>query len=58
MSAAHEKMTILHAKVFSEVMPILTSDQQAVVQGKLAKSKLRMQKGITKLRSKMEESAK
>jgi hypothetical protein len=51
-------MTILHAKVFSEVMPILTSDQQAVVQGKLAKSKLRMQKGITKLRSKMEESAK
>ena len=54
MSAAQEKITILHAKVFSEVMPILTPDQQAVVQGRLAKSKLRMQKVITKLQSKLE----
>ena len=54
MSAAQEKMTILHAKVFSEVMPILTPDQQAVVQGRLAKSKLRMQKVITKLQSNLE----
>ena len=58
MSAAHEKMTILHAKVFSEVMPILTPDQQAVVKGRLAKSKLCMQKSITKLQSKMEASTK
>ena len=58
MSAAQEKMTILHAKVFSEVMPILTPDQQAVVQGRLAKSKLRMQKVITRLQSKMELPAK
>ena len=58
MSAAHEKMTILHAKVFSEVMPTLTPDQQAVVQGRLAKSKLRMQESITKLQSKMETSTK
>jgi hypothetical protein len=58
MSAAHEKMTILHAKVFSEVMPTLTPDQQAVVQGRLAKSKLRMQKSIAKLQSKMETSTK
>jgi Spy/CpxP family protein refolding chaperone len=54
MSAARERMAILHAKVFSEVMPILTPDQQAVVQGRLAKSKLRMQKVITKLQSKTE----
>ena len=54
MSAAQEKMTILHAKVFSEVMPILTPDQRAVVQGRLAKSKLRMQKVLTKLQSKLE----
>ncbi len=58
MSAAHEKMTILRAKVFSEVMPILTADQQAVVQGRLAKAKLRMQKSITKLQSKTEAPAK
>ena len=58
MSAAHEKMTILHSKVFSEVMPILTADQQAVVQGRLAKAKLRMQKSITKLQSKTEAPAK
>jgi Spy/CpxP family protein refolding chaperone len=54
MSAAQEKMTILHAKVFSEVMPILTPDQQAVVQGRLAKSKLRTHKVLTKLQSKLE----
>ena len=54
VSAAQEKMAILHAKVFSEVMPILTPDQQTVVQGRLAKSKLRMQKVITKLQSKLE----
>ena len=54
MSAAQEKMTVLHAKVFSEVMPILTPDQQAVVHGRLAKSKLHMQKIITKLQSKLE----
>jgi Spy/CpxP family protein refolding chaperone len=54
MSAAQEKMAISRAKVFSEVMPILTPDQQAVVQGRLAKSKLRMQKVITKLQSKPE----
>jgi Spy/CpxP family protein refolding chaperone len=58
MSAAQGRMTILHAKVFSEVMPILTPDQQAVVQGRLAKSKLRMQKVISKLQSKMEASTK
>ena len=54
MSAAQEKITILHAKVFSEVMPLLTPDQQAVVQGRVAKSKLRMQKVMTKLQSKLE----
>src|ERR1700690_1173640 len=54
VSAAREKMTILHAKIFSEVMPILTPDQQAVVQGRLAKSKLRMQRVMTKLQSKLE----
>jgi Spy/CpxP family protein refolding chaperone len=54
MPTAQEKMTILHAKVFSEVMPIVTPDQQAVVQGRLAKSKLRMQKVMTKLQSKLE----
>ena len=53
MSAAQEKMPILHAKVFSEVMPILTPDQQTVVHGRLAKSKLRMQKVMTKLQSKL-----
>ncbi|MGO9952877.1 MAG: Spy/CpxP family protein refolding chaperone [Dissulfurispiraceae bacterium] len=55
VSAAQEKMTILHAKVFSEVMPILTPDQQTVVQGRLAKSKLRMKKIITKLQAKQQE---
>jgi len=54
VSAAQEKMSILRAKVFSEVIPILTPDQQAVVQGRIAKSKLRMQKNIAKLQSKME----
>lgn len=54
MSAAQEKIAILRAKVFSEVMPILTPDQQAAVQGRLAKAKLRMQKAITKLQSKEE----
>jgi len=58
VSRAQEKMAISRAKVFSEVMPILTPDQQAVVQGRLAKSKLRMQKVISKLQSKMESSAK
>ena len=58
VSAAQEKTVILRAKVFSEVMPILTPDQQAVVKGRLAKSKLRMQKVISKLQSKMESSAK
>jgi periplasmic protein CpxP/Spy len=54
MSSAQEKMIILHAKVFGEIMPILTPEQQAVVQGRLAKSKLHMQKVITKLQSKLE----
>ena len=58
VSTAQEKMIILRAKVFSEVMPILTPDQQAVVKGRLAKSKLHMQKVISKLQSKMESSAK
>ena len=58
MSAAHEKMSTLHAKIFSEVIPILTSDQQAVVQGRLAKAKLHMQKDITKLQSKTEAPTK
>jgi Spy/CpxP family protein refolding chaperone len=58
VSAAGEKMAISRAKVFSEVMPILTADQQAVVQGRLAKSKLRMQKVIAKLQSKLEVSTK
>jgi len=58
MSAAREKMAILHAKVFSEVMPILTPDQQSVVQGRLAKAKLRMQKVITKLQTKSEAPTK
>lgn len=58
MSAAQEKMTVIHAKVFSEIMPILTPDQQAVVQGRLAKSKLRMQKAVTKLQEKRELPAK
>lgn len=53
MAAAQEKITILHAKVFSEVMTILTPDQQAVVHDRLAKSKLRMQKVMTKLQSKL-----
>ena len=58
MSAAREKMVLLHAKVFSEVMPILTPDQQAVVKGRLAKAKLRMEKVITKLQSKAEMQTK
>ena len=58
LSVAQEKMSILRAKVFSEVMPILTPDQQAVVQGRIAKSKLRMQKVITKLQTKMGASTK
>jgi Spy/CpxP family protein refolding chaperone len=58
VSAAQEKMAISRAKVFSEVMPILTPDQQAVVQGRLAKSKLRTQEVISKLQSKMESSTK
>jgi Spy/CpxP family protein refolding chaperone len=58
MSAARERMAILHAKVFSEVMPILTPDQQTVIQGRLAKSKLRMQRVIIKLQSKSEVPAK
>ncbi len=53
VSAAREKLIILRAKVFSEVMPILTPDQKAVVSGRLAKSKLRMQKAISKLESKL-----
>ena len=53
VSAAREKMIILRAKVFSEVMPILTPDQKAVVSGRLAKAKLRMQKAISKLESKL-----
>ncbi len=52
VSVAQEKMAILRAKVFSEVMPILTPDQQTVVSGRLAKAKLRMQKTITKLEEK------
>jgi len=53
VSAAQERMSVLHAKVFSEVMPILTPDQQVVVQGKLAQAKLRTQKAISKLESKL-----
>jgi Spy/CpxP family protein refolding chaperone len=53
VSSAQEKMIILRAKVFSEVMPILTPDQKAVVSGRLAKSKLRMQKVISKLEAKL-----
>jgi len=52
VSAAQEKMVILRAKVFSEVMPILTPDQKAVVSGRIAKSRLHMQKVISKLESK------
>jgi len=54
MAAAQEKMNILHAKVFSEVMSILTPDQQTVVQGRLAKAKLSTQKNIATLQSKMD----
>ena len=53
VSSAQEKMIILRAKVFSEVMPILTPDQKAVVSGRLAKSKLRMQKVISELEAKL-----
>ena len=58
MSAAQEKTVILHTKVFSEVMPILTPDQQAVVRGRLAKAKLRVEDIITKLQSKQGMQAK
>ncbi len=57
VAAAQEKMAILRAKVFSETMPILTPDQQTAVSGKLAQSKLRMQKEISKLESKRNPSA-
>ncbi len=53
LSASQEKMVILRAKIFSEVMPILTPDQQAVVSGRLAQHKLRMQKAVSKLESRL-----
>lgn len=53
LAAAQENRTVLRAKIFSEVMPVLTPDQQTTVQGKIAKANLRMQKAIARLQSKL-----
>jgi len=52
LSAAQQNMTVLRAEIFSQVMPVLTPDQQAVVKNKVAKISQRMQQTIAKLQAK------
>lgn len=53
LASAQSNMTVLRAKIFSEIVPILTPEQQTTLQGKIAKKVLRMQKAIERLQAKL-----
>jgi Spy/CpxP family protein refolding chaperone len=53
LAAAQENMTALRAQIFTQVMPVLTPDQQTVVKDRIAKVNQRMQRTIARLQSKL-----
>ncbi len=53
LATAQENMTVLQAQIFSQVMPVLTPDQQSKVKDKIAKINGRMQRTIDRLQSKL-----
>ncbi len=53
LAAAQGNMTLLRAQIFSQVMPILTADQQTKVKDRIATVEQRMQNTITKLQNKL-----
>jgi Spy/CpxP family protein refolding chaperone len=53
LAAAQGSMTLLRAQIFSEMMPVLTPDQQTMVKGRIAKITSRMQSTIDRLQSKL-----
>ncbi len=52
LATAQSNMTVLRAQIFSQVMPVLTADQQTAVKERLAKIGQRMQKTIARLQAK------
>jgi Spy/CpxP family protein refolding chaperone len=57
LAAAQENMTSARAQIFSQVMPVLTPDQQTVVKDRIAKITRRMQRTIARLQSKLSAPA-
>ena len=53
VAAAQERMTVQRAEMFNQVMSVLTTDQQTVVKGRIAKTGRRLQRSITKLQAKL-----
>jgi Spy/CpxP family protein refolding chaperone len=53
LAAAEEDLTFLQAKMFNELMPLLTPDQQATIKDKVAKISSRAQRSLAKLQSKL-----
>ncbi len=54
LADAQGNMTILRAQIFSQMMPLLTPDQQAAVKNRIAKITGRMQNRIAGLQSKLD----
>jgi protein CpxP len=54
LADAQENMAVLQAQIFSQVMPLLTQDQQAGVKNRIAKITQRMQSRIAGLQSKLD----
>ena len=52
LSEAQGHLTVLRAEMFSQVMAVLTPEQQATVKDKLARLSQRMQHGIERLQAK------
>jgi Spy/CpxP family protein refolding chaperone len=52
LSAAQEHMTMLRAQMFSQVMSVLTPEQQTAVKDRIAKASQRLQRGISRLQAK------
>jgi Spy/CpxP family protein refolding chaperone len=53
LATAQGSMTLLRAQIFSQVMPVLTPDQQTMVKERIAEITRRMQGSIDRLQAKL-----
>jgi Spy/CpxP family protein refolding chaperone len=53
LATAESAMTVLRAQIFSQVMPVLTADQQTKVKDRIARIEQHMQNTVTKLQGKL-----